>query len=320
MKNKNLLLPIRSLVKNISGKMKRIKSSIKSLVKNFPDKINRAKSSIGSLIKNVSERIKSMRLAIKASIMRSLLVRSVNNVIFYIASNPILSTIGVSVILYPFILGIVWLLGGSMMWLSIITVIYFGSVYWFAHFVKKYAKKFTVVELKKDQIALIYFGEEIKIYNGPFSGEKPSQVRIIQLPNGWGTEIKKYDKKEMEIEVEIDIERHLLNFGVVIHFFIKFEFLGPFQTADLEQFITRNDIDKSPFLFKSFVKEIFINSGSNFREMQKNAEGYTEKKITMPKLINEILLDVKFPRHLFPNILNTTIRIGRIEFQSELEM
>lgn len=249
-------------------------------------------------------------------------VRSFNNFIFYIASNPILSTIGVSAIIYVVGLGIISVLEVPipMVSLSIFTVIFFGSIYWAAHFVKKYVKKVTVIELKRDQIALIYFGEEIKIYHGPFRGRKPSQVKIIQFPEGWGIEIKKYDKKELEIEVKIDLERHLLSFSVIIHFFIKFEFLGPFQIADLEQVVTRNETDKSLFLFQSFVKEIFLNSGSKFIEMQKNSEDYTERKLTMPKLINEILLDVKFPRHLFPNILETKFRIGKIEFQSEREM
>lgn len=280
-------------------------------------------SRVRSLIKKVSEWLKKTKSIIKSVIMRSFPIRSLNNISFFMTSNPILSTIGVSAIFYTIIMGIVWVLGGviSMMWLSIVTVIYFGSVYWLAHFVKKFAKKFTVVELKKDQIALIYFGEEARIYHGPFSGEKPTSTLVIQLPENWGTEIKKYDLKELEIEVTITLDGHLLSSVVIIHFFIEFEFLGPFRAVDLEHVITKGDIDsKSPFAFKSFIKEVFMNGDSKFEEMKMNVERHKEGTLMMPKLIDEILLDTKFSRRLFPNILGTWVRIGIIEFQSKKQM
>lgn len=280
-------------------------------------------SIIRSLIKKISERLKKTKSIIKSVIMRSFPVRSLNNISFFITVNPILSTIGVSAIFYTIIMGIVWVFGGviSMMWLSIITIIYFGSVYWLAHFVKKFAKKFTVVELKKDQIALVYFGEEPKIYHGPLSGEKPTSTSVIQLPENWGTEITKYDLKELEIEVTISLDKRLLNSIVIIHFFIEFEFLGPFRAVDLEHVITKGDIDsKSPFAFKSFIKEVLMNGDSKFEEIKMNVERHKEGNLMMPKLIDEILLDTKFPKHLFPNILGTWLRIGIIEFQSKKQM
>lgn len=239
-----------------------------------------------------------------------------------ISANPVMTTIGVSVILFVIILAFLaafdlFVLAAPLFY---ITIFYFGIVTAIVIGIRKTFKKIiTMIELKKEQVALIYFGEKVEIYRWPFFG-KPSAIKIIQLPEGWKIEMKKGEERELDIPVKISLEQNLLNFAVILHIFIKFEFLGSFQAADFENVVPNLDDIESPILFVQFIDEVLLTGGSNFKEIQKNLEEYYEGRITLPKLKNEILLDIKFPRHLFFNVQGTTIRVGEIEFQSEREM
>ncbi|MHB8903591.1 MAG: hypothetical protein ACYC40_00595 [Patescibacteria group bacterium] len=269
------------------------------------------------LKENIFESIKNLFLWISENPMTK-----TKRFLLLISANPVMTTIGVSVILFVVILAFLaffdlFVLAAPLFF---VTIFYFGIVTALVILIRKTFKRIiTMIELKKDQVALIYFGEKVEIYRWPFFG-KPTAIKIIQLPAGWRTEMKRGEEKELDIPVKIILEQNLLNFGVIIHIFVKFEFLGSFQAADFENVVPNLDDIDSPILFEPFINEILLTGGSNFKEIQRNAAEYYEGRITLPKLKNEILLDIKFPRNLFFNVQGTTIRIGEIEFQSEREM
>lgn len=269
------------------------------------------------LKENIFESIKNLFLWISENPMTK-----TKRFILLISANPVMTTIGLSVILFVVILAFLaffdlFVLAAPLFF---VTVFYFGMVIILVIVIRKTFKRIiTMIELKKGQVALIYFGEKAEIYRWPFFG-KPTAIKIIQLPGGWRLDMKRGEERELEIPIKINLEQNLFNFFVIIHVIIKFEFLGTFQAADFENVVpNREDLD-SPIFFEPFITEILMTSGSKFREIQMNAEKYYEGKITLPKLKNEILMDLRFPRHLFFNVQGTTIRIGEIEFQSEREM
>jgi hypothetical protein len=238
-----------------------------------------------------------------------------------ISANPVMTTIGLSVILFVIILAFLAIFGLFVLAtpLLYITLFYFGIVTALVIAIRELFKTMiTMVELKKGQIALIYFGEKAEIYRLPVL-RKPSAIKIIQLPDGWMADTKKYEKRELSVRIKIPLDRYLITSSAIINFLFKFEFLGQFQVADLECVVPKNNELDLPILLTTFVKEV-LGVNSRFTEIQKSIEGYSEGRMTMSKLINEILMDLRFPKHLFSNILSTTIRIEEIEFQSEREM
>lgn len=278
-------------------------------------------SQVRSFIKKVSKVARKIKSVFRLLTSRSFLARIWNNFIFHITSSPIFSTIGASAILCVLL---AWFrpFSVSALWISIITVLFFGLVCGSAYWAKKKSNRLTVIKLKKDQIALIYFGEEAEIYHGPFlRKEKPSCVRKVQLPRGWGTEIRDYDEKTVEIQVNVDLEGGVISSGAVIYILIKFEFSGPFQAVDLERVLTREDINTNlPAVFKLFVEEFFRNTRTRFEGIEVNIRKKWEGKLTPGKLKSEILRDVEFPKQLFPNVRGTKIKIKKVKFNSEREM
>lgn len=266
--------------------------------------------------KNTAEAVKNFFLWISENP-----VTKTKRFLLLISTNPVMTIIGLSVIVFVIILAFLAIFGLFVLAapLLYITLFYFGIVMVLVIAIRKLFKTMiTMVELKKGQIALIYSDEKAEIYRLPILG-KPSAIKIIQLPEGWKAETKKYEQRELSVRIKIPLDRHLITSSAIIHFLFKFEFLGQFQASDLECIVPKDDDSDSPILLTAFIEE-FLEVNSRLAEIQKSIEGYSEGKMAMPKLINEILLDLRFPKRLFSNILSTTARIEKIEFQSEREM
>lgn len=184
---------------------------------------------------------------------------------------------------------------------------------------KLFKTMITMVELKKDQVALIYFGEKAEIYKGPFWG-KPSSISIIQLPNGWVVGMKNGDQKSLEIMKDISLDKDRISFSVIVRIIVKFYFSGPFKVSDLECASKKGSSVEAPSLLTEYVKEVLRNGASHFEAIQNNATDYYDGKITKSKLINKILLDIEFPKRLFSNIFRTIMIIKDVDFRFEREL
>lgn len=184
-------------------------------------------------------------------------------------------------------------------------------------FVNRYVvrNKITVINLTKNQIALLYYtsrGNEIVFYEKPVWGK--FSYSIIQLPGKWFKNKDSFKGKIKFMWAHDAVSDRM----VVIPVTISFWFFKTFKAQDYSSFLPIQ-VSPEPINLAAEIERMFLASVVlDKKEILNNLQNYLNDRITQKAFMDNLLKYCRnFPKTIFSNSTRITITLGSPEITFE---